>query len=189
MSKLTNISNQYKIKADKLLAKTGLIKTLEKFGKAYFVGSYAYDLMMNGDIDIEVVRAKKFTKKEVAEIFTKLYLADKFRSYFLKGNWSDPRLGKEFPNGNYIGLKEKIDGESWKIDIWFMSEEEFYQRAKKTAFIRQEITAAQRELILTLKKYKNDQKIYFTGYQIYELVLGGKVKSLKEFKEYLKTNA
>jgi hypothetical protein len=168
------------------LAKTDLIKMLDKFGKVYFVGSYAYNLMMNGDIDIEVVRAEKFTKKEIADIFTKLYLSDKFRSYFLKGNWSDPRLGEEFPNGNYIGLKEKVAGESWKIDIWFMSEEEFYQRAKNTAFICQEITAAQRELILALKKYKNDQNIYFTGYQIYELVLQGKVKNLQEFKVYLK---
>jgi hypothetical protein len=186
MPKLSDISKQYKVKADRLLARTGLIKDLKKFGKTYFVGAYAYDLMMNGDIDIEVVRAKKFTKKEIAAIFTKLYLTDKFRSYFLKGNWNDPRLGEEFPNGNYIGLKEKINGESWKIDIWFMSEEEFYQRAKKTAFIRQEITAAQRELILALKKYKNDQNIYLTGYQIYELVLGAKIKSLKEFKAYLK---
>jgi len=186
MSKLLTISGKYKVKADKILKRTELVGTLKKFGQVYFVGSYAYDLMMHGDIDIEVVRVKKYSKEEIAEIFKKLYLQDKFQSYFIKGNWDDPRLGKQFPNGNYIGLKEKVVGEKWTIDIWFMSDEEFYQRAKKNPFLRQEITASQRELILSLKNFKNKHKIYITGYEIYGLVLQGKIKSLPEFKAYLK---
>ena len=64
-----------------------------------------------------------------------MYFHGKFRSYFIGGNWDDPRKGKEFPNGYYIGLKEKFKSESWKFDIWFVSEVEFANRKDNSSLM------------------------------------------------------
>jgi hypothetical protein len=186
MSKLINISKQYKIKADKLLAKTGLIKNLKKFGQVHLVGAYSLGLMMHGDIDLEVTRVKKYSRREVLHIFNYLYWQNKFKSYFIGGKWDDPRIGKEFPNGYYLGMKTKFANETWTIDVWFMDKKEFVKRTKKSNLFWKKISNKERELILALKKFRNDNKIKIAGYQIYELVLKGKIGSLKEFKDYLK---
>jgi hypothetical protein len=186
MSKLINISKQYKNKADKLLAKTGLIKDLAKFGQVHLVGAYSLGLMMHGDIDFEVTRAKKYSRPEVLKIFNQLYLQNKFKSYFIGGKWDDPRIGKEFPNGYYLGMKTRFAGETWTVDVWFMDENEYIKRAKKCSFFWKKISNQQRELILALKKFRNDNKIKISGYEIYEAVLKKKINSLKEFKNYLK---
>ncbi|HTX86503.1 MAG TPA: hypothetical protein VMC41_00360 [Candidatus Nanoarchaeia archaeon] len=185
MSELIRIGQQYKVKADKLLKRTGLIKDLKKFGEVHLVGAYSLGLMMHGDIDLEVTRTKKYSRHEVLRIFNKLYLQNKFISYFIGGKWYDPRIGKEFPNGHYLGMKTRVNGETWTIDVWFMDKNEYIKRAKKCGFFWKNISDQQRELILTLKKFRNDQKIKIAGFKIYELVLKNKIKNLKGFKDYL----
>ncbi len=184
MDRLTDISKEWKKKADQLLEEKGMVETLSKFGKVHFNGAYAYDLMMHGDIDISISREQAFSIEEVFEIFRQLYFAGKFRSYFIGGDWDDPRKGKEFPNGYYIGLKEKTNGERWKIDIWFVSESEQSNRNENANLYT--ITEDQKELILVCKQYRNDHKLSVTGQEIYDNVLGGKWKSIDDFKTAIK---
>lgn len=184
MSKLIEISKEWKRKADQLLKEKNLIETLSKFGKINFNGAYSYDLMMHGDIDISISREQEFSIEEVFEIFRQLYFIGKFRSYFIGGDWNDPRKGKEFPKGHYIGLKEKIDGEKWKIDIWFVSESE--QANRRDNLSLKTATENQKELILECKQYRNDHKLSVTGQEIYNNVLGGKWKSIDDFKTAIK---
>ena len=98
MSELIEISRKYKEQADELLKKTGLVEDLKKHGEVYFTGAYAGDVMFHGDIDITVVRDEPYSIEDVFEIFKTLYFTGKFRSYFIKGDWDDPREGEEFPN-------------------------------------------------------------------------------------------
>ncbi len=183
MSELTKISKEWKSKADRLLSERGLIETLSKFGAVHFTGAYSYDLMMHGDIDISVVRDQEFSVEEVFQIFRELYFQGKFRSYFIGGDWDDPRKGKEFPKGYYIGLKEKLDGERWKFDIWFVSEKEFANRNDNPALGT--ASEQQKELILLCKQYRNEHKIAITGQEIYDKVLGKEWKSIDDFKAIL----
>ena len=174
-------SKKWKDQADALLREKGLVETLSVFGEVRFTGAYSYDLMMHGDIDISVIREKVFSKEEVLQIFNSLYLEGKFRSYFIGGDWDDPRKGNEFPRGYYVGLKEKIEGETWKIDIWFFSEEEFKNRPSTAEL--QSIDDEKRNLILECKQYKKDTGIKVSGKEIYTLVLSGEVKSIEDFKK------
>ena len=180
LNELIKISKKWKEKADQLLNEKGLVETLSKFGKVQFTGAYSYNLMMQGDIDISVVRNREFSVQEVFEIFREMYFHGKFRSYFIGGNWDDPRKGKEFPNGYYIGLKEKFKSESWKFDIWFVSEVEFANRKDNSSLMT--LTQQQKGLILECKKYRNDHKVSITGQEIYDKVLGGEWKSIDDFK-------
>ncbi len=180
MSDLIEISKKWKEKADQLLKEKGLVETLSKFGKVEFTGAYSYNLMMHGDIDISVVRNREFSVQEVFEIFREMYFQGKFRSYFIGGDWDDPRKGKEFPNGYYIGLKEKSDSEKWKLDIWFVSEVAFANRKDNSRLMT--LTQEQKKLILECKKYRNDHKVSITGQEIYDKVIGKEWKSINDFK-------
>jgi hypothetical protein len=186
MSKLTSISKQYRITADKLLKQTGLINDLKKFGEVHLTGAYAHNLMIHSDIDLEVVKDKKFSQEEIFALFKRLYLKNKFKSYFLKGKWDDPRLGKEFPDGQYVGMKVYFGGEKWMIDIWLVNKKEANRREQLNRFITEKIDDKKRELILKFKQFRKKNKINIAGYEIYELVLKNNVKSLEEFKRRIK---
>jgi hypothetical protein len=185
MSELTQISDKYKEQANELLESKGLVKTLEKYGRVYFTGAYAGKVMMHGDVDITVVQEKPYLIDGVFEIFKSLYFEGKFRSYFIKSDWDDPRMGNEFPNGYYIGLKDKINGEKWKFDIWFVSRKDFEERNKSLCIDKIQLNEEQRESILLLKKYRKENKLDIPGVVIYKAVLDGNCKTIKDFEEYL----
>ncbi len=171
-------SKEWQKKADGLLAEKELVIDLSKFGQVHFTGAYSYGLMMHGDIDISIVRKETFSTDEVFEIFKELYLKRKFRSYFIGGDWDDPRKGAEFPNGCYIGLKEKLNGERWKFDLWFLSSKE-YDGRKDNSDLSQ-ISEDQRLLILNCKQFRKDNKLNITGQEIYDLVLSGKIDNVED---------
>jgi hypothetical protein len=101
-----------------------------------------------------VTRVKKYSRREVLHIFNYLYWQNKFKSYFIGGKWDDPRIGKEFPNGYYLGMKTKFANETWTIDVWFMDKKEFVKRTKKSNLFWKKISNKERELILALKKFR-----------------------------------
>lgn len=182
---LIAISEEYKEEADRLLKETGLVEYLSEFGQVYFAGAYRYGLMMHGDVDMYVVRDQGYSIEEVFDIFKHLYFQGKFRSYFIGGDWNDPRKGNEFPNGYYVGLKQKVEDERWKFDIWFMTRDEFETLEGKDILKDKVLTNEQRQLILACKKYRNDQKLSVESQTIYDVVMSGQCKSLEDFKNSL----
>jgi len=181
MSQLIEKSKYFKEQADILLKQTGIINDLNEFGHVSLSGSYVGDVMMNGDIDITVVRQEPYLPEEVMEILKKLYLKGKFRSYFIKGDWNDERKGAEFPNGHCIGLKQRLNGERWKVDIWFVDEKEFKNRKESFLDIADfKTTSDQKELILQFKKYRDDNSLEISSQKIYEAVIKKNIKNIKE---------
>ena len=185
MSDLVVISKGYKKEADRLLKETGLIEFLSEFGEVHLTGAYSYGLMMHGDVDIYVVRDKGYSIEKVFEIFEKLYFKNVFRSYFIGGDWDDPRKGNEFPNGYYVGLKQKVGAERWKFDIWFISKNEFDILESKDILKNKVLTDEQKKLILECKQYRKDHKLSVGSQAIYDLVMNGQYKSLEDFKNNL----
>lgn len=186
MSELIDISNKFKEEADILLSQTGLIDDLKKYGEVHFTGAYAGNVMMHGDIDITVVRDTPYSSEDVFDILKTLYLNGKFRSYFIKGDWDDNRKGNQFPHGHYIGMKQRLNGEKWKVDVWFVGKQEFEDRKNKFLDIGDDsFTDEQRELILEIKRYRNKNKLDISGQEIYEAVLKNGINSLDEFMNTL----
>jgi len=176
------ISERYKKEADRLLKETGLIEFLSEFGTVYLSGAYSCGLMMHGDVDMYVVRDRKYSIEEVFEIFKKLYFKNIFRSYFIGGDWDDPRKGNEFPNGYYVGLKQKVGDERWKFDIWFITKNEFKTLEGKDILKNKVLTDEQKQLILECKQYRNNHKLSVESQTIYDSVMNGQCKSLEDFK-------
>lgn len=186
MFSLVQQSEQYTKWAGELLASSGLMEVLKKYGAVKFVGSYAGGVMMHGDIDIHVLREKPFSKEETLAIFTDIARATKFNSYYI-GDWNDTNLHPEFPEGYYIGLKTVFAGEKWKIDAWFVSKAE-QERCDRTRFdiAKANLSPEQKETILSFKKYRNEHAIKISGQRIYEMVLKENVRTLAEFEKTLK---
>lgn len=189
MSKLINISTDYRKRADELLGVTTLIPFLKRFGEVVFDGSYAANLMMYADIDMKVILDEPFTSDEVLRIFNELYKINEFHSYILKGDWNDPRIGDEFPNGLYVGVKKKINDEAWKIDIWFVERTE-YERLRKSylSISNTKLSDKQKLFILKMKQLKKEGKIKFLSQTLYEAVINGDCLTTHSFKKYLKKN-
>lgn len=185
MRDLRATSIQWKLWADELLQSNQLLSDLSQHGSVILTGSYAYDLMMHGDIDIVVHRPQGYTIEEVFAIFKKLYFAGQFRSYFIGGDWNDPRKGAEFPNGHYVGLKDVFADQRWKIDIWFISSQEFESRNNNAAL--HNLSEQQRFLILECKAYKHQNKISLASQQIYDAVIAGQWQELGDCKSFLST--
>lgn len=180
MSELLVISQNYKKEADRILLESNLVEDLSRFGGVIFTGAYAGNVMMHGDIDLVVVRDIPYTKDEIFNVMRELYIKDYFRSYFISGDWDDPRKGAEFPIGHYLGLKLKIGDERWKFDIWFVGRNDYEDRQKDFQIKNAIVTPEQKKTILYFKKYRNDNKLSISGFHIYDAVLNKNCKTVED---------
>ena len=170
---LTEISDTYKETASSFLESSKLVSVLEKYGRIEFKGAYAGNVMLHGDVDIKVIKDADFTQDELLTILKDIHdtCGDNFRSLFIKADWDDPRLGQQFPNGRYIGLKTYVNDERWKFDIWFISEEENNRDRGKLNISKNNLSEEQRLKILEFKQYRKENGLKVSGQEIYEAVL------------------
>lgn len=174
---LIEISKKRQKTAHEIIKKLDLIRILSEVGKAYLVGSIALGTVWKRDIDFHI-HLKKYTAREAVnyvkeKLSKKKILNLKVRSYpHLKG-WV---MGFEY--------KEK---RIWEIDL-------FFSRVKPDSafhykWIKPLLTKEKLKIILKLKNYYLKRKLLRMGmsYQIYEAVLKNKVKTTKEFEDFLKT--
>lgn len=179
-------SRKFKKTADKMLADSDLVKILSRFGKVSFHGSYVLDLMLNGDIDMYVV-GKSFTKNDVIKILTTIAKSTTLSAYSLADHKTFTHKRGIFPNAYYIGLQNRIKGEKWKIDIWFLTPPEL-RRIKKGLVDTGNITKQQRLTILQFKDWRNKHNPKISGHYIYQAVLENNISSLTGFRKFIKTN-
>jgi hypothetical protein len=180
---LIQISDTYKGAGDSFLESSKLLSVLEKYGRIEFEGAYAGNVMLHGDVDIKVIRDSEYTQDEIFTILKDIHdtCGDNFRSLFVKADWDDPRLGQQFPNGRYIGLKTYVNDERWKFDIWFISEDENNRDRGKLDISKIDLTEEQRLKILEFKQYRKEHNIKVSGQEIYEAVLEMKSINPNEF--------
>ncbi|MEI7498137.1 MAG: hypothetical protein WCK11_02540 [Candidatus Falkowbacteria bacterium] len=179
-NQLQNLSQQVKKEADLLLKKTNLIEQLNKYGDVHKRGSYELDLMIDGDIDIYVID-KQFSKERAMKCLDEFILQNSFYGYVFYDFVTRGKRG--FPKGYYLGLRTKFNGKKWKVDIWFMKTMD----SKSNRFMKKVVAGldeVKREKILELKKIVKDKKIELPSYIIYNAVIDGGVKNLKQLVEF-----
>jgi hypothetical protein len=168
-------SQRYHTIGEKFLEESGLAISLQKHGEVRYEGAYAANLMMHGDIDIRVVRDKPFSTEDAFAVFKDVFFDTnpKFRSYYVKSDWEDPRFGNQYPYGHYLGARAVIEGEVWKFDIWLIGKEESARLENREGLdiVKTDLTEKQRETILAFKKYRKENNIAISGQRIYEAVI------------------
>lgn len=179
MDEILKENQKYQKTADNFLASSNLVSILKKYGEIHFAGSYPAGLMMHGDIDMRVVKEDGFSVEEVFDVFRDVYFSTNFRSYFISGDWDDPRKGNEFPNGRYVGIKMDIDDERWKLDVWFVSKSELERLdIQRPTIANITLSQEQRNTILQFKKIRKEEGLKITGQEIYNLIL---VENVRDF--------
>lgn len=158
----------YHKQATSLLENSDVVNLLSEFGTVVVVGSYAFDLMTEPDIDLVVITdTPKESSEKALEKISKLHL-------FQKLEYGDFQT---FPRQNrppyfILNMRTPHEGESWEIETWFLPE-----AREKIAFteIMQSITQEQRGEILKLKlerKRSGTSKQKLSSYEIYKKVTG-----------------
>lgn len=161
-NKLERKAKQLHNRAGLLLQDTRLISQLKQFGRVVITGSYAMDLMTNPDIDIYVIN-HKMTKKIAVAVLNKLIYSNYFRGHLFYDFTVHRHIG--FPKGWYVGLKKRVRGEKWKMDIWLLKKD------VRPRLNTQQMTRTQRRKILALKTRRDGLGIDVPAWYIYQAVL------------------
>lgn len=179
-TKILELSNKFKADADKLLDETNLLNLLSNHGEVNVTGSYDYDLMMSGDIDIEVFG--DFDRDKALETFNDLVNSTSFTGYMFF-DWVTYKSDK-WPLGYYIGFKQIMPGyeHQWKIDVWLIKDNS--PRARNFQKSLKQITDMQKMLILKLKHWAKSQEDEIQSVDIYDAVLKNDM-DLDEYRELL----
>ena len=154
--------------ASLLLDTTKILKILSKFGEVHLIGSYAFDLMTEPDIDIIVItNTPKESSESALEQISKLHL-------FQKLEYGD---FQKFPRQNrppffIMNMKTSFENQNWEIETWFLPE-----ASEKLSFteMMKNISKTQNEDILKMKmerKKNNIDKKNLSSFEIYQKVLG-----------------
>lgn len=181
-NEVTAHAQKLKQEADALLRETKLKELLSEFGETKLDGSYAYDLLVDHDLDFGVI-VKEMT----------LGIRSSIVSVFAKQNWVysvnmtdrinfEPLSNLQAPRGLYVGLTVPFSSERWNIDIWFVVANEL--PTDQLAGRVFQSTAEQKAVMLTIKyelmKMVRKQK-GITSAEVYEAVLSENIKTTSEF--------
>lgn len=178
---LIKLSQNLRHDADALLKESGVLEFLSRYGRVAIHGSYDLDLMVDGDIDIDVVQPR-MTKQISLKALNQLIKKDYFRGYLYYDFTSHFYPG--FPPYYYVGLKTRFRGRKWKIDIWLMpTRTGRYESLAK--YIKKNLTPEIRGLILKLKHQAKTRGLEISGYRVYMAVLKKGVKNLAELQKVI----
>jgi hypothetical protein len=189
-SKLLAHAKQLQQKAKLILDQLGIIEILKEVSEPKIIGSAANGLMVLKDIDIHAY-VKEYDMERILNLLPKLALLPtvrkvQFNNYReFRQDYRKDRVG--FPHGYYIGLRSVQDSDEWKIDIWFIKEDE--DKSFNNSRLKN-ISDKQREIILKLKNSWLTKDGYRNGVlsvDFYKAVLDFGVETEKDFEHYLET--
>lgn len=184
MSKYTKKNKLLQKEANEILSDLQLVELLKKYGRLKIVGSLALGLMSWKDIDLLVETKPSYN--DCLEVVNYLFKIKKVYNLHLQDFRKSVFIDR--PKGIYIGIKYlngKTKDDLWKIDVWFM---ETSKTEQTLDFVKENLTNDTRKIILEIKneirKKAWGKKI--SGLDVYKAVLSHEVKTLEEFKQYLK---
>lgn len=176
-------SQSWHNRADQIVEESGLFRDLAKFGEVVVTGSYQYNLMMTGDIDVHLVcEPSKQLAREMVIFFIDQgwWRTVKFvdNDHFSGASWAN------WPNSYYVGLSKWIDDYKWDVDIWLMNEE--MNASRLHAWVDELLTPETKLTILRLKEARSSGEISPGGFDIYDAVLRNGVTDVPSFQAWRK---
>lgn len=151
-----------------------ILEILSDYGKAEVVGSYMFDIMTWKDIDI-VVTNNILDKSKIYSCGQKLL--DQLNP---KGMDFENRILDHkpyLPLGFYWGV---VSETGWKMDIWFINEEESTKQKNFREDLFKNLNEESRKLIVELKSLPEYRK-KFNSMDVYTKVLKDGVATKEEF--------
>lgn len=176
-------SRMWQEEANKLLDNSQLYPILSKLGEVKFTGSYAYDLMLDADIDIYVIVPNSTAKSSALKALNALIEQNYWNGYLFYDFVSHgSKYHPSFPKSYYVGLKADYADHRWKVDVWFGEDETL---SHNNDWIGQSLNDESKNTILEIKKARNNGEFRVDSHKIYEAVLKQNIKSVSEFRNRL----
>ncbi len=175
--------------ADLLLKQSGLTRLLGRYGRVVFSGGYSLGLMMNGDIDIKVIKPG-ISRSRVIGILRELIKQSFFNGYVFY-DWTTRKPPKGFPRGFYLGLKRNFslfNGKKWKVDIWFVRRQD-QREARLMRFMKQNLDRKNALTILKFKRLRESRRLEIPSITIYKAVLRAGISSERKFLQFARANS
>lgn len=175
-------ASQLHQEANRLLKETNLEGLLTQYGAVDLGGSFAYDLLVDRDLDFGVT-VKDMTpqiRSEIAALFTLqswcygIHMVDRINFKPLSN------LGA--PLGLYLGLTIPFPNNRWNIDVWFMVGDTL--PISDITELIENATAEQKETILQIKyelMQSGQKEKGVTSTAIYKAVLLNNCSDTQEF--------
>lgn len=159
-------------------------------GKIIFTGSYLLDLMVWKDIDCQILLRNTDDPylafvKMVERLFRLKAVKNIKLINFIK------RRGSAMPEGLYCGIQYSYLDEDWKIDIWYLLENDFKKSKKFIDKVSDMLTDIQRKEILYWKFRilgENNRIPHLASYYLYQAILFEGLKSENQIMQYLLKN-
>ena len=175
-------SQKIRQEAQELLKATALQELLGQFGEVDLGGSYAYNLMVDRDLDFGVA-VRSITpevRAKIAELFAS-------QPWAYSVNMTDrvnfePLSNLGAPRGLFLGLTIPFPKERWNIDVWFIVADSLPQ--DEMAKLISKATQEQKDVILKIKfnlMQSGQKEKGITSAEIYEAVLKYSILTTEDF--------
>ena len=162
----------------------GLLATLEAFASTFVHGSYALDLLLKRDLDINL----RLTKGDDVVSFFQVGAAITAKYPVHKASYSN-HFTRGFPGfeyGLYWGIELGFEAHRWKLDVWGLSPDRFAEHQKRFQELKDALSHRDRRVILELKQQLQIGEKYragVTSVDIYHAVIAG-VTDVEAFKKW-----
>lgn len=171
MKKSKELSHKAKI----FLLDKNIESILSAYGRVVYTGSYAADLMVWPDIDIQLILPDNANKLDTILEISKTFLNDSDLKDVKLINF-EKRNQKGMPIGMYLGmhLYSKSENIMWKIDVWSLETEHYLRDVEFQKEIMTRLTPELKELIIAWKYKlmgKDDRVPHLGSYALYKGVL------------------
>lgn len=177
--------DQLQKEGKELLNRIGLIEFLSKFSTPEMVGSMASGLMVWRDIDIEIIK-EELNEDEYWETVKFLFgIKDLYHNLHIQDFRKS--VNPNTPKGLYAAVKINYNGNTWKIDVWFIHPRQ-KNELNYNEWIKGKLTDENKKIILQIKNQVNRNPKYgkkIFAVDIYKAVIENKVKDVGGFVKYL----
>lgn len=173
-----------------LLREHDFIAKLSKIGYVRIEGSFAYNLLAYPDIDFDVRSVGHPSRDKIAKLVSELIA----KTNFPKVSFSDkyvtpPKAGK--PEGIWLGVKLLFRDRLWKLDIWFLREDQDKYLTGDPARQVHNASSGERDAIIFIKANAVERGLYANpigSMDIYRAVLKDGVTTIEELLAWHKTH-
>lgn len=168
------------VEAMDIIERLFILREAEKIGETRLVGSVAVDLVVKRDIDIHVLVPRDSSVKTAA-VKLSAYLLD-------RDSVSEVRITDYRHKEAMKVAVDSLPGRSgsWSMDVWITSNRDMtgFEAANT---LHDRLDPDSRRIIMCIKSHYHGQQKLRDGMstRIYDAVLDGGVRSVKEFEEYL----
>ena len=163
--------------ADDLLEKSGLLHLLHRVGEVRLTGAYAYGVMLDPDIDVDVVVPAGRERSAAVDLLQALIDQSYWNGYLFYDHREkrSPRpQHAEVPRAYYVGVKAHW----WDVDIWVGDAAAL---PPQDDWVRRGMDERAREIVLGLKQARTAGHIRASGLSIYTAVIKHQVTTVEQF--------